>query len=353
MSMFFSVIYPLLLIVSLIHQNYFRVLVVMRLRPTLLMKARVRPTTHYVRVCRLIRMFDLYSLDMMSSYLSALYALHLFEKTRPLPYKPAEMMLLSQCRQENFTWRHTFVKMFIYPQSVQQTEKVLLLHGWDGRSIMLRHLAQRLQAKGYTVFAPDLPAHGVSPGKGVSFYDLSRAVIDIERQYGPFSVVLGHSSGGLVGCMAALQGLFFKRMILISSPCSFGEVLDNFVLGNKLPRHIATSMKKLYQLRYGVHPDKIGPELIAKIKQPVLILHDKGDVSVDLEEAMVLNHVLDKSKLIVTEGKGHNGALRDATVFSRISKFLDNTAQEDYFAMVDPVLRLRATINIGLKRSKR
>ncbi|WP_260955685.1 alpha/beta fold hydrolase [Pseudomonas citri] len=351
--MLFSAIYPLLLIVSLIHQNYFRVLVVLRRRPKLLMKARVRPTTHYVRVCRLIRLFDLYSLNMMSSYLSALCALRLFEKTRPLPYKPAEMMLLRQCQQENFSWRQTFVKMFIYPQSAQQAEKILLLHGWDGRSIMLRHLAQRLQAKGYSVFVPDLPAHGVSPGKGVSFYDLSRAVIDIERQYGPFSVVVGHSSGGLVGCMAALQGLLFKRMILISSPCSFGEVLDNYVLNNKLPRNIATSMKKLYQLRYGVHPDKIGPELIAKIKQPVLILHDKGDVSIDLEEAMVLNCALDKSKLIVTEGKGHNGALRDPTVFNRISRFLDNTAQEDYFAMVDPALCLRSRFRIGIKRTKR
>ncbi|WP_053129282.1 alpha/beta fold hydrolase [Pseudomonas sp. MIACH] len=350
--MFFSVIYPLLLVVSLIHQNYLRVLVVMRLRPTLLMKARVRPTTHYVRVCRYIRLFDLYSLDMMSSYLSALYALHLFEKTRPLPYKPAEMMLLSQCRQENFSWRHTFVKMFIYPQPEQHAEKVLLLHGWDGRSIMLRHLAQRLQAKGYTVFAPDLPAHGVSPGKGVSFYDLSKAVLDIERQYGPFSVVVGHSSGGLVGCMAALQGLPLKRMILISSPCSFGEMLDSFVLNNKMPKHIATSMKQLYRLRYGVNPDKIGPELIAKIKQPVLIVHDKGDVSIDLADAMVLSHVLGKSKLIVTEGKGHNGALRDAAVFGRIAAFLDATAQEDYAAIPDPVLRLRATLNLGAQASK-
>ena len=343
--MFFSVVYPLLLMVALIHQNYLRVLVIMQLRPTLLMKAKVRPTTHYVRTCRLIRLFDLYALDFMSSYLSALYALRLFEKTRPLPYKPAELKLLDQCQQENFAWRHTFLKMFIYPQSQQAAEKVLLLHGWDGRSIMLRHLAQRLQAKGYTVFAPDLPAHGVSPGKGVSFYDLSKSVIDIERQYGPFSVVIGHSSGGLISCMAALQGLCFKRMILISSPCSFGEVLDNYVLSHKLPRHIATPMKNLYRLRYGVHPDKIGPELIAKIKQPVLILHDKGDVSIDMEEAMVLNHVLDNSELIVTEGKGHNGALRDATVFSRIAAFLEPVEQEDYSALIAPALRLRAALS--------
>lgn len=351
--MFFSVVYPLLLIVSLIHQNYLRVLVVMRRRPTLLLKAKVRPTTHYVRVCRFIRLFDLYSLDMLSSYLSALYAMHLFEKTRPLPYKPAEMLLLSQCQQENLTWRHTFVKMFIYPHATPHAEKVLLLHGWDGRSIMLRHLAQRLQAQGYTVFAPDLPAHGVSPGRGVSFYDLSTAVIDIERHYGPFSVVVGHSSGGLVGCMSALQGLSFKRMILISSPCSFGEVLDGFVRSHKLPRHIATSMKKLYQLRYGVHPDKIGPELIAKIKQPVLILHDKGDVSIDLEDAMVLNHVLGNSRLIVTEGQGHNGALRDASVFRRICRFLQPAQQEDYMALVDPALRLRAALMIAIKRPRR
>ncbi|WP_368943044.1 alpha/beta fold hydrolase [Pseudomonas orientalis] len=352
-SMFFSVIYPLLLIVSLVHQNYLRILVVMRRRPTLLMKAKVRPTTHYVRVCRSIRLFDLYSLDMMSSYLSALYAMHLFEKTRPLPYKAAELMLLSQCRQENFAWRRALVNMFIYPQPEPHAEKVLLLHGWDGRSIMLRHLAQRLQAIGYSVFAPDLPAHGASAGSGVSYYDLSSAVIEIERQYGRFSVVVGHSCGGLVGCMAAMQGLYLKRMILIGSPCSFGEVVDNYVLSHKLPGHIADAMKKLYQLRYGVHPDKIGPELIAHIKQPVLILHDKGDISIGLEEAMVLNHALGKSKLIVTEGQGHNGALRDANVFKRISAFLEPTAQEDGCAMAKPVLCLSPAIELRFKRVKR
>lgn len=83
--MLFSAVYPLLLVVALIHQNYLRVLVIMQLRPTLLMKAKVRPTTHYVRTCRIIRMFDLYVLDIMSSYLSALYALHLSKRPGHCP----------------------------------------------------------------------------------------------------------------------------------------------------------------------------------------------------------------------------------------------------------------------------
>ncbi len=339
--MFYSFFYPILLIFSLIHQNYLRILVMMRLRPSLLTRARIRPATHYIRACRLISLFDLYFLHAISSYLSALYALRLFEKTRPLPYKKGEMELLSHCLQEDLFWRRAFVKIFIYPQSNQHAEKVLLLHGWDGRSIMFRQLAQRLQTQGYIVFAPDLPAHGISPGKKVSFYDLSQVVMCIEHHYGPFSVVIGHSTGGLISCMAALQGLLFKRMILISSPCSYGKMMDRYVFSNKLPKRIAGTMKRLYQLRYGVHPDVIGPELIGAITNPVLILHDKGDVSIDSSEALILNHALKKSELILTEGKGHNGALRDSVVFGHISIFLSNTEKENYSSIQNPILRLR------------
>ncbi|MCX2941957.1 alpha/beta hydrolase [Rahnella perminowiae] len=348
--MFYSFFYPVLLFFSLVHQNYLRVLVLMRLRPSLLMKAKIRPATHYSRACKLISLFDLYSLHVMSSYLSALYALRLFEKTRPLPYKQGEIMLLSRCLQEELFWRKSFVKVFIYPQADPQAEKVLLLHGWDGRSIMLRQMAQRLQEKGYSVYAPDLPAHGISPGKKVSFYDLSRAVMDMEKHYGHFSVVIGHSTGGLIGCMAALQGLFFKRMILISSPCSYGKMMDRYVCNNKLPKRIAGSMKKLYQLRYGVHPDAIGPELIGAITQPVMILHDKNDLSIGLDEALILSRSLEKSKLIVTEGQGHNGALRDPAVFKHISDFVSQTVHEDYSSFSEPKLILRVANNI--KRHK-
>ncbi|TDS98030.1 pimeloyl-ACP methyl ester carboxylesterase [Rahnella sp. BIGb0236] len=343
--MFYSFFYPVLLFLSLVHQNYLRILVIMRFRPTLLMKAKIRPATHYTRACKLISLVDLYSLHVMSSYLSALYALRLFEKTRPLPYKQGEIMLLSRCVQQEIFWRKSFVKVFIYPQADPQAEKVLLLHGWDGRSIMLRQMAQRLQEKGYAVFAPDLPAHGISPGKKVSFYDLSRAVMEMENHYGHFSVIIGHSTGGLIGCMAALQGLLFKRMILIGSPCSYGKMMDRYVSNNKLPKRIAGSMKKLYKHRYGVHPDVIGPELIGSITQPVMILHDKNDLSIELDEAVILSHSLKKSELIVTEGKGHNGALRDPAVFNYISDFLRDTLHEDFSSFREPKLILRAVNN--------
>lgn len=330
--MFYSFFYPLLFLFCLCHQNYLRLLVIMRLRPALLLKAKIRPTTHYTRACHLISLFDLYSLHVMSSYLSALYAMHLFEKTRALPYKQGELMLLNSCIQDELLWRDRIVKLFIYPQPSPTAEKILLLHGWDGRSIMFRQLAQRLQKQGYAVFAPDLPAHGISTGKKVSFYDLASFVVQMEEYYGKFSVVIGHSTGGLISCMAALQGLSFKGLVLMSSPSSYGKMVDRYVKANRLPARIASSMKQIYRLRYGVHPDRIGPALYRDIKQPVLILHDTQDLSIGLENAQELNAVFVNSELVTTEGKGHNGGLRDAKIFNSIAGFISQTKNNEFHA---------------------
>ncbi|WP_042868225.1 MULTISPECIES: alpha/beta fold hydrolase [Dickeya] len=330
--MFYSFFYPLLFVLCLIHQNYLRILVIMRLRPTLLLKAKIRPATHYARACHLISLFDLYSLHVMSSWFSALYAIHLFEKTRALPYKQGELMLLSSCIQDELLWRGKTVTLFIYPQSSPDAEKILLLHGWDGRSIMFRQLAQQLQKQGYAVFAPDLPAHGISKGKKTSFYDLARFVLQIAKDYGNFSVVMGHSTGGLISCMAALQGMSFKSMVLMSSPSSYGKMVDRYVAINRLPVRIAASMKKIYRLRYGVHPDHIGPALYHEIKQPVLIVHDAQDVSLGMEHATELNDAFTNSQLVTTQGKGHNGALRDAEIFNHISDFVSRTINEDFYS---------------------
>ncbi|UYK98831.1 alpha/beta fold hydrolase [Pantoea stewartii] len=337
--MFYSFLYPILLLLCLCHQNYLRLLVIMRLRPSLLLKAKIRPATHYSRACHLISLIDMYSLHVMSSYLSALYALHLFEKTRALPYKQGELKLLSSCTQNTLQWRNRAVKIFIYPQASSTVEKVLLLHGWDGRSIMFRHLAKHLQQQGYAVIAPDLPAHGVSKGSKVSFYDLASFVLHLEAYYGKFSIVIGHSTGGLISCMAALQGLSFKGLVLMSSPGSYGDMVDKYVSANRLPARIASSMKRIYQLRYGLHPDQICPALYQDIEKPVLILHDMQDLSISLDSAKALHKAFSRSKLITTQNKGHNGALRDAATLENISNFISGAISEEFFAFDKHVFR--------------
>ncbi|HGJ5065038.1 TPA: alpha/beta fold hydrolase [Salmonella enterica subsp. enterica serovar Muenchen] len=333
--MFYSFFYPILFIICLVHQNYLRILVLMGVRPTLLLKAKIRPATHYARACHLISLFDLYSLHIVSSWFSACYAIHLFEKTRTLPYKQGELMLLSNCIQDELLWNGCTVRLFIYPQTAPDAEKILLLHGWDGRSIMFRQLAQKLQSQGYTVFAPDLPAHGISTGKKTSFYDLARFVLQMTEHYGNFSIIVGHSTGGLIGCMAALQGLIFKGMVLMSSPSGYGKMVDRYVAVHRLPTRISAAMKKIYRLRYGVHPDLIGPPLYHEIKQPVLIVHDIEDISLGIEHANELNNAFTNSQLVTTQGKGHNGALRDAEIFNHLSRFVFQTINNENFHSLD------------------
>lgn len=90
---------------------------------------------------------------------------------------------------------------------------VFLVHGIGEHSGRYAHVAQALNARGYTVYALDHRGHGRSPGKRRWFDDFQRPVDDLKQYFDLIRIqhptlrvfVYGHSMGSLLATLFCLR----------------------------------------------------------------------------------------------------------------------------------------------------
>src|SRR6266550_1681297 len=67
---------------------------------------------------------------------------------------------------------------------------VLLIHGWSGSATQMTGFAGPLRQAGYYVAAPDLPAHGTSPGTRSDIKEFAEAILRVGRRVGPVHAIV-------------------------------------------------------------------------------------------------------------------------------------------------------------------
>lgn len=116
---------------------------------------------------------------------------------------------------------------FLFPAEGKEIG-VLLIHGFTGTTAELRPLGKHLHAEGYTVHAPLLKGHGVSPEKmacttWVDWWVSAREGYERLKQEGCQQiVVMGLSMGGLL----ALKIAQYQPVIGIATLCAPIKVRD-------------------------------------------------------------------------------------------------------------------------------
>lgn len=100
------------------------------------------------------------------------------------------------------------VVTYLYGKSDQ---KVLLVHGWSGRGTQLFKIADELLENGYSTVSFDAPAHGKSKGDTTIMSEFIASILEIEKQFGPFEIAIGHSLGGMSVLNAIKDGLKVKK----------------------------------------------------------------------------------------------------------------------------------------------
>lgn len=83
---------------------------------------------------------------------------------------------------------------------------VVMVHGAFCAGWTFERFRRPFEAAGHRVLAPDLPGHGTgeSPA-GLSMRDYAEAVVEVCRSLDQPPVLVGHSMGGLVACLAAAR----------------------------------------------------------------------------------------------------------------------------------------------------
>lgn len=205
----------------------------------------------------------------------------------------------------------------------QSPRKVLLVHGWSGRGTQLFKIADELLANGYSTVSFDAPAHGKSKGKTTIMSEFIASILEIEKQFGPFEIAIGHSLGGMSVLNSIKDGLKVEKAIIIGSGDIVQDILDEFTFKLGLKKEISIHLRDYFENMYQVKMDDFSAYKAAKkIKTPVLVIHDKDDPEVSVKAGIHIHENLENGSLFLTEGLGHRKILGNQNVIKKILEFI-------------------------------
>jgi len=258
----------------------------------------------------------------ISSRLVTVYAAKLF--TTPIKHKipKRELEMDSRSIQKTIPISSINKNIMVYEYG-KRDKKILLVHGWSGRGTQLFKIADALLEKGYSVVSFDAPAHGKSEGRTTIMSEFIESVLEIEKQYGPFEIAIGHSLGGMSVLNAIKNGLKVKKAVIVGSGDIVQDILDDFIFKLRLKPEISIRLRDYFETKYQVKMDDFSAYKAAKeIEIPVLVIHDKNDPEVPVKAGTHIHKHLKNGSLYLTEGLGHRKILGNQNVIKKIIEFI-------------------------------
>ena len=206
-------------------------------------------------------------------------------------------------------------------------KKVLLVHGWAGRSTQLFAFADKLLEKGFMVISFDGPAHGKSTGKTTMMPEFLTTVKKIDDTYGPFEAGIGHSFGGMCLYNATARFLNLKTFVAIGAGDRVSDIIKDFAHNLSLTEKSAMAIQKRLEHRWKMKVDDFASHKMARdIHIPVLIVHDTEDGDVPVSSALNIRLSLKRGHLVITHGLGHVKILRNQDIVHKSVTFIiENT----------------------------
>jgi pimeloyl-ACP methyl ester carboxylesterase len=202
-------------------------------------------------------------------------------------------------------------------------KKVLLAHGWSGRSEQLRAFVEPLRAQGFAVYAFDQPAHGESTGSTANIPRFARTLRAVADHLGPLHAVVTHSMGGPAAVFAIREGLKVSKLAMIAPPSTPRKFIQGFWRMLGISDELGQRMNRLLEARERFSlPDVDVAQLAPYVSSPVLVVHDRSDREVAYGEGVQWSQSLADAKLLTTEGLGHNRLLAAAQVSEAVAQFV-------------------------------
>lgn len=259
--------------------------------------------------------------DKISPAMTVKLATFLF--TKPIKHKAPkrEQTYLSKAKQQLIDVPAIHKKINIYTLG-QSENKVLLTHGWSGRGTQLVKIAEAFHDSGFEVISFDGPAHGQSTGKNTLMPEFTASIHEIDKQFGPFQIAIGHSLGAMATLHAASTAFKVNKIITIGAGDIIDDIIKDFVYRLKLkPKYVDLLRSHFENKHHSKMADYDASISASKINIPTLIIHDANDKDVPVSCAHNIHAHHPNSTLMITEGLGHNKILGDPEVIAAILKF--------------------------------
>jgi pimeloyl-ACP methyl ester carboxylesterase len=217
----------------------------------------------------------------------------------------------------------------------QPRGRVLLVHGWTGRAMVMGLFVQPLLKAGFDVVAMDLPAHGSSSGKLLNMPIGARAVQAVNAAIGPITAAITHSFGGPVVALAAEGGpplasaMALEKLVLIAAPNKLTAMTEAFAARNHLPPKVHAALNAIisHAAERPIETVETGI-LLRRINTPALIIHDEGDEDVAFDRAETICATAPNTTLLKTSGLGHRRIVISSGVVRAAVRFLESGTEQ-------------------------
>lgn len=211
----------------------------------------------------------------------------------------------------------------------------LLVHGWNGRGRQLAPMARALAGRGYRAVVFDHPAHGGSSGRTVTIPEMADAVRMVTDQLGGAHALVAHSLGAVAATLAMSRGLRVDRAVFLAPPLHPEEWIVRFGRALGLPASASQDLVGAIEARAGVPVAAIQPLALAPaLHTDLLIVHDRGDREVPVEDGEALARVWPGARLVLTAGLGHRRLLSSSTAVDLVSDFIGDAPADRFAARV-------------------
>lgn len=107
--------------------------------------------------------------------------------------RPHEIEVLGTSQKEILKFQDFDIQLYTWQGG---SDKVLLIHGWEGQAGNFADLVQKLLEQNYTVYAFDAPSHGFSSKGKTSLFEFTELVGILIQKY-KVKKLVSHSLGVL------------------------------------------------------------------------------------------------------------------------------------------------------------
>jgi pimeloyl-ACP methyl ester carboxylesterase len=210
--------------------------------------------------------------------------------------------------------------------SAGEGPNILLVHGWASCGSQFASLAKALLEAGFRVTWFDAPAHGQSTGFQTNLFEVAECILKLEAEVGALEAIVAHSFGSPCSLSAINQGLKAKKFIAINTPATAQVLIEKFCdairAHDKTREHLISRLHKTFNENILEQISAQNLALNAPLKS--LVIHDKDDPIVSVDEGRAVQQNLSNSSLLLTDGLGHNRILSDPLVIQACVKFISS-----------------------------
>ncbi len=233
-----------------------------------------------------------------------------------------ELEVLNKSQRKDISFKDFTISTYTWDG---EGDRVLLVHGWEGQAGNFSDLVLKLIEANFKVYAFDAPSHGYSSQGQTSFFEFIELTASLIRKL-EIDNIVSHSFGGVAttGALYENPDLHINKYVMLTTPDRFSQRIDDVCNHVGISDKVKKKLIERIESESGYKANDLNVSDFVKslnVNQS-LIIHDKNDTVIPIEQSKNVHNNWPISKFIEIENTGHFRILRTDHVLEKTIEFL-------------------------------